>query len=63
MRRILLVLAVAAVMAAMTVAAAAPAFAKVDQDDRAELFRCILGAEPGFSRGEAAKNCTPPGQP
>ena len=63
MRRILMLVTVVAIVAAMMVAAAAPAFAKVTRDDRSELLRCILGTPPGFARGEAVKNCTPPGQP
>ena len=58
MRRILLVLAVTALMAVMMVAAAAPAFAKSDRLDG--FFRCIaLFEDAGASTGLAHSQCSP----
>ena len=61
MRRLLLVLTVALVMAAMVVATAAPAFAKSDKLDG--FFRCIAQYEAAnFPTGVAHSECAPPGR-
>jgi hypothetical protein len=62
LRRMIMTLAVALVMAAMVLATTAPAFAKIDREG---FFKCILfvDAQPGFSHGEAVRECSPPGQP
>jgi hypothetical protein len=61
LRRMILVLAVAAVMAAMVVATTAPAFAKSDRVEG--FFRCVaLFEAAGFSTGEAHRECAPPGR-
>ncbi len=60
LRRMVLALAIAAVMAAMVLATTAPAFAKSVPQER--LFRCVEGASPGFENGYVHQQCTPPSQ-
>ena len=64
LRRMVLALAIAAVMAAMVLATTAPAFAKSERHE--ELVRCVaevLRWNPDYSTGEAIKECTPLNQP
>jgi len=61
LRRMVLALAIAAVMAAMVLATTAPAFAK--SVPQVLWFTCVARAEadnPDLSSGDAHKNCTPP---
>ena len=58
LRRMVLALAIAAVMAAMVLATTAPAFAKSERQE--QLFTCVAVAEArGASSGDAHKKCTP----
>ncbi len=58
LRRMVLALAIAAVMAAMVLATTGPAFAKSQRQE--QLFVCVARAEAdGASSGEAHSNCTP----
>jgi hypothetical protein len=61
LRRMVLALAIAAVMAAMVLATTAPAFAKSERQE--QLFRCVADEEVfgGVTSGEAHRGCTPPG--
>lgn len=62
LRRMVLALAIAAVMAAMVLATTAPAFAKSERQE--QLFRCVADEEVfgGATSGEAHRGCTPPGR-
>jgi hypothetical protein len=51
MRRIIMLVTVALVMAAMTVATAMPAFAKVNCDESSTTFECTGGAGGGQGTG------------
>ena len=59
LRRMVLALAIAAVMAAMVLATTAPAFAKSERQE--QLFRCVADEEVfgGATSGEAHRGCTP----
>ena len=61
MKRVILVLSVAAVMVAMVLATTAPAFAKSEKQEG--FFRCIAEGEAlGYSTGESARQCAPTGR-
>ena len=62
LRRMVLALAIAAVMAAMVLATTAPAFAKSERQE--QLFRCVADEEVfgGATSGEAHRGCTLPGR-
>ena len=60
-RRMVLALAIAAVMAAIVLATTAPALAKSERQE--VLFRCVADAEAkALPSGEAHRECTPPGR-